>query len=597
MMDDMSPSSPIRREANMKAAQMGATAVMENVTAFYMGACPADILYISATEKLLLKWAEKRLEPLIDSCGIRELIVSSETVNLSSKNRRSGDKILSKIFRGGSLGMATFNSASSLRMDSVRILLRDEIDGAPLILVTGEGNMMEVSEARTAAWDDRAKVLDNSTPTIEGQSAIEAAYLDGDQRKYFVPCPLCGKFQELRWGNEDTQYGVKPIKEGGGLKSAYYQCDHCHDAIFNHQKTEMLAKGVWKPTAKSCSPDYRSRHISGIYRPPGMRSWMAMWQKYEKALDDPEKMRGFRNLDLGLSYRISGSRPKVKHVIELRGGYRSGTIPDGVLFLTAAVDVQRGSSNDPSKPARLEVEVCGHGKDFRTWSIQYLRFEGKVDDANDGAWEDLYQYEQLGKFIFRRSDGREFAPALTFIDSGDGDTTSVVYDFCKRWINCYPIKGTGALQAKPGDPSDKLSPSKFFRKFAKTVIDGLQLITISTILYKNTIYNNVKIKRQPTGDQKRGFCAFPVDYDNKYFDMLTSEERLPDGSYDNFGRRNEALDLRVYNLCACDLFLIEKIDEIKAYLRGQGATKAELVLVDHSYVLEHLRIETERKIG
>jgi phage terminase large subunit GpA-like protein len=539
LMDDMSPNSPITFTVNMKAAQMGATAVMENIIGFYIGACPASILYVNAIEDLLKKWASKRLEPLIDSCELRELMINN-TGNANS--RRTGDKVLSKIFHGGDLDMASANSAPSLRADTKRIGLLDEIDGAREVLSTGEGSWLEVVLARLFAWGDLMKVIANSTPTAAGKSPIENLYLQGDQRKFLVPCPRCGKFQILRWGNENTQYGVKPIKEGGKLKDAYYLCEHCRDAFFNYEKDDFLGLGRWEPTSKSDSESMRSRHISGIYRPVGMRTWKNMYEKYDKVKDEPDKMRGFVNLDLGEPYKEIGGRPPVEHVYELRGGYKSGTIPDGVLFLTAAIDVQRGSLKDPSNPPRLEMEICGHGEGFRTWSILYKRFEGAIRDENEGAWLKLNEFAEEGGMVFERDDGMQFGVKVTFVDSGDGPMTDIIYRFCDGWSNTFPSKGFNALKAKKGEASDPMKPNEFFIKYRQSKVGATLLFTISTVYYKEQLYKNLRKTRRATGEQLKGFCEFPVDYPNKYFKMLTAEERLSDGSYEAYGRRNEALD-------------------------------------------------------
>ena len=586
-MDNMSPSSPIQREIWMKSTQLGASAVAENVIAYYMDASPAEILYVSATEPLLKKWATKRLEPLIDSCGIRHKI-AAQTDNI--KSRRSGDLILTKEFVGGALDMASAQSASSLRSDTKRILIRDEVDGAPPELRTGEGNWLEVSRARTNAWGTRAKIFDLSTPTSYEGSLIYGEYLLGDKRKYMVPCPHCGKHQELVWGNERSQNGVKAETEAGELKRAYYQCDFCHDAIFNHDKTDMLARGRWEPSAKPSSPFIASRHLSGLYRPVGMAGWTEMYREYEKAKNDPERMRGFVNLELGLPFKETGARPKLEKVIELRGGYRSGTIPHGVLFLTAGIDVQRGQRKGEANPPRLEMEILGHGAKFRTWSILYRRFEGDVYDPHDGAWQELDDFVRAGGFRFQRDDGREFGVNLTFIDSGDGEITNVVYDFCQGWDNTFPSKGFSALKKRKGEKEDERIAGTFFRRFRAAPIGGNNVLyEISTNFYKTHLYNNLQIKRQDTGEQRAGFCDFPVDYGEDYFRMLTAEEKLSDGSFKASGRRNEALDCRVMNLCAGDVYLAFKIDELRDYHRTEhGWTRAQLQKINHNFVLEVL---------
>jgi phage terminase large subunit GpA-like protein len=332
-----------------------------------------------------------------------------------------------------------------------------------------------------------------------------------------------------------------------------------------------------------------------------------MYREYEKAKNDPERMRGFVNLELGLPFKETGARPKLEKVIELRGGYRSGTIPHGVLFLTAGIDVQRGQKRGEANPPRLEMEILGHGAmeilghgaKFRTWSIMYRRFEGEVHDPHDGAWLELDDFVRNGGFRFKRDDGYPFGVNLIFIDSGDGELTNVVYDFCQGWDNTYPSKGFSALKKRKTEKEDERIAGTFFRRFRAQPIGGNTILyEISTNFYKTHLYNNLLIKRQPTGEQRAGFCDFPVDYGESYFRMLTAEEKLSDGSFKASGRLNEALDCRVMNLCAGDVYLAFKIDELRDYHRTEHSwTRAQLQKINHNFVLEVLTRATAPKLA
>lgn len=584
IMDNMSPFSPIQHEVIMKGAQLGLTASAENVIAYWMDECPAEILYLSATEGLLVKWATKRLEPLIDSCGFRHKIYA-QTENKQS--RRTGDKVLVKEFAGGTLDMASAQSASGLRSDSKRILIRDEVDGAPLNLRTGEGSYIEVSYARTFAFGARKKIMDFSTPTTFESSIIFPLYEAGDQRKYMVPCPYCKKYQELEFGNERTQHGLKAETMAGDIVGAHYICENCHDAIFNHHKTKMLIASRWEPTSKSHAKEFRSYHLSSLYSPVGMLSWADLYKKYDQALKKPDGMRAFVNLYLGLPFKESGSRPDISKVIELRGGYFAMTIPDGVLWLTAGIDVQRGSESDPNNPPRLEMEVVGHGPGYTTWSIMYWVFDGAVDDPHDGAWAKLTQWARDGGFHFKRKDGRVFGISTVFIDSGDGNLTDVVYRFASTWQNTFPSKGFSALKRRKNENDDEAGPNNFKRYRGVKLNEDSILYEISTNYYKTHIYNNLKIQRQDIDPQRPGFCHFPVDYGEKFFSMLTAEEKRSDGTFHcPSGRRNEALDCRVMAMCASDVFLDAKVMEIKAAAKQNGANAYQLQEVNHRSVLD-----------
>lgn len=585
IMDNMGPFSPIQDTRVMKPAQIGLTAAAENVIAFWMDELPAEILFVSATGELLKKWAIKRLEPLIDSCGFRHKIYA-QTENKNS--HRTGDNTLTKEYVGGNLDMASAQSAASLRSDSKRILILDEIDGAPPLLRTGEGLWTDVAMARTIAWGARKKVLKFSTPTTFEQSLINKEFEEGDQRKFMLPCPHCGKYQELKFGNEKTQYGLKPETTAGEIVDVYYTCEYCHDAIFNHHKTDMLSAGYWEPTARSISPEVRSYHLSGLYAPVGTVRWIDLYKQFQAAHGNADKMRSFVNLKLGLPFKELGSRPKLEKVIELVGGYRTGTVPDGVLYLTVGIDVQGGSKTNPDNPARLEMEVLGIGAGYRTYSILYRDFKGPVDDPYSGAWQDLNQWAIDGGLVFKNKTGLEFDVKLIFIDSGDGNLTDVIYHFTEQWGDTYPSKGFAALKKRKDekDTTDHAGPSNSTPYRAKKINPSTILYTMSTNYYKTHIYNNLKIPRQAISPQRAGFCDFPVEYGEKYFKMLIAEEKRRDGSFTcPSGRRNEALDCRVMALCAADVWLDNRLLDFKADAKSRRANATELQEINHRSII------------
>ncbi len=596
IMDNMSPFSPIRHTVVMKGPQLGFTAIAENIVCYWIDESPAPILFMSATDSLLEEWTSKRLEPAIDSCGFRHKIFA-QTEN--TKTRRTGDKTTSKDFIGGFLIMSSAQSAGKMRTNSVRILIRDEVDGAPAELRTGEGSWLEVSLARTDAWDNRKKILDISTPTTYQKSTINRGYEDGDQRRFLVPCPYCKKDQTLEMGSPESRSGLKGEYEAGILKSAYYLCDHCHEAFFNHHKTDILLNGHWVPTAVSSDPQLRSYQLSALYSPVGMLSWVDAVRKFDRGSKDPEKAQAARNLVLGLPFKESGSRPKLDKVLELRGGYQEGEVPEGVLYLTVGIDVQKGSKTDVNNPARLELEVLGTGAGYRTWSILYKVFPGEVTDPYAGAWEDMNEWAMNGGLIYHRKDGMQFDIKLIFIDCGLGvhEYLHAVYIFCDRWQNTYPSKGFGVIQNRKGEKKQSNSMGNLRRYRATNVkSSGSQIIyEISTQLYKQRIYNHLTIQRQLTEPQRPGFCDFPADRSDKFFKMLTAEERLSDGSFDAGGRRNEALDNRVMAACAADAYLDALVDEEKQLAKQLGASPIEMMVINKKWILDRLESQMTMK--
>jgi len=132
--------------------------------------------------------------------------------------------------------------------------------------------------------------------------------------------------------------------------------------------------------------------------------------------------------------------------------------------------------------------------------------------------------------------------AASCVDSG-GHQTQRVYEYCKgrEYQRIYAIKGANQI----GKP--------LVSKFSKNNKLRVKLFTIGTDTAKQMIYSRLKI-HQPGA----GYCHFPADYPEEYFKQLTSERiqtKFVNGHPTRIwvltkGRRNEALDCRVYGLAA-----------------------------------------------
>lgn len=609
--DNMSPYSHVRHQAVKKGVQIFATTIAENAMAYYIGERPAKILYMSATDALLKKFSDTRLDPLIDSCDLRHLIFS-QTENI--KSRKSGDLSQYKEFIGGTLALVSAQSPSNMRMESVKILIRDEIDGAPRMLTTGEGDFLSVSEGRVQAFvENGGKIFDLSTPGLWGESLIDQQYNRGDKRKFFVDCPMCGKSQYLSFGTEKSNYGLKGDYKAGKLQQGYYLCYHCHDAIFESSKIKLLESGIWVPTAEPSNKYFRSYHLPSFYS-PGLATFTYIREKYDTAQElGDEGMRSFTNLYLGKSFKPSGERPKFDSVIELRSKYKSKTVPDGILYLTMAGDVQQGLAkykdytneeiNETVEIAikkkddktlaglpRLEVEVVGHGAEFRTASIEYLKFYGRIDDDKAGAWEKLTEWAIDSKLTYKRKDGFEFQIKMIFIDSGYGKYTDVVYNYCESWPNTYAVKGARELKQDKLKTAriDEMSAANYTRfRLSKSGSTAFVLITVN--YYKKQIYRKLKNLFAEHEDQPANSHQTPGDYPDSYFKGLTAEEQKADGSFHNIAQRpNEPLDLMVYNLCASDFMIENFIISDREVLKNRGVKSREKLneLVNRKVITE-----------
>jgi phage terminase large subunit GpA-like protein len=226
---------------------------------------------------------------------------------------------------------------------------------------------------------------------------------------------------------------------------------------------------------------------------------------------------------------------------------------------------------------------------------------GPVRDPGAGAWAQLTELAHEKALVYKRSDGREFAPVCTLVDSGDGTNLDTVYQFAASRRNTYACAGADMLKKKQDaqdkGPLDEMSRLNFDRYRVTRQRQGHPVIMISTNHYKHLVYNSLKIPFKPAAEQQSpGFCSFPQDYPEAYFEMLVAEERRTDGSfYCPSGRRNEALDLRVYNLAARDFYMDSKVQELRDYYRKKGATRAQLDAIRSPRVLEALAAAVKRR--
>lgn len=176
-----------------KAAQVGWTEVINNVVGYFIDQDPASILAIQPTNRNAEAWSKKRLSPMLrDTPCLRGKVKDA-------KSRDSENTILTKSYPGGQLAIVGANTPNDLASRPRRIIAADEVD--KWTASAGEfGDQLALALARSRQitfWN--AKTLIGSTPGELRTSVVHHWFLQGDQRRFMVPCPHCGEPQVLRW--------------------------------------------------------------------------------------------------------------------------------------------------------------------------------------------------------------------------------------------------------------------------------------------------------------------------------------------------------------------------------------------------------------
>lgn len=542
----------VERVTFIKSARVGGTAAFKAALAYHMSEVPAPMLYALPTIADAERFSTTEIAPMLrDTPVLRGRVADPRA-------RDSGNTILKKNFVGGSLTLVGANSARGFRGSTIRVLFLDELDGYPPT-AGSEGDQEKLAEKRTETFHNR-KILKCSTPTNKGLSRIEANWEKSDQRRYFVPCPECGGMQFLKWS------GFQWEKDDAGShrpETVHYACEHCGVLIPPKRKRWMVQHGEWVITNPG-DGRHAGFHIWTAYSLAPNTEWPQLVAEFLDAkAGGPETLKTFVNTVLGETWDLEqGEGVEPESLFARREGYDAAQdgLPEGVLVITAAVDVQDN---------RLEVEAKGWGVGEESWSLEHWVLMG--DPGHQAVWEQLAGVLDT---TWERPDGVALGISTAFIDSG-GHHSQAVYDFARPRAARRVWACKGASQ--PGKP--------IVGRPTKTNRGRVNLVPVGTEAAKDLIYSRYRLDAPGPG-----YMHFPAHYDEEWFHQLTAERAVvkykkgvPHREWKVVpaGRRNEATDLQVYNLAA-----FRNLNVNMKRLAASIERRAEAIRSDHTAAVE-----------
>ena len=554
IMDALSSSNPAEHVVFMKGAQTGGTEAGNNWLGFVIHHAPGLMLMVYPGLAEVKRNTSTRIDPLIASTPeLRERVVEP-------RSRDGGNSIFRKKFPGGELVMTGSNSAVGLRSTPARYLFLDEVDGYPGEAGI-EGDPVNLAIQRTVTFKTRRKIYMVSTPTIEGRSRIQTAYLETDQRRYFVPCVRCGVLSTIEW--------VQVRWPDGRPDKAQWLCPECGHAHDEHLKPELLAAGEWRPTA----PGDGSRvgfHLSALYSP--WETWGDIAAEFARVHRDPSRLKTFVNTKLGEAWREKGEAPEWERLYERREPYTIGVVPSGGLLLTAGVDVQQD---------RLEAEIVAWGRDSQSWSVDYRVVMGNTSRLDDQVWDQL---SALLDETWPHTSGTEMT--LTRMAVDDGYNSQIVRAWARRHQGprVLVIKGQDDATAPIGRPT-AVDIDIAGRKIRR----GMRVWPVGVSMLKGELYGWLRMPR-PTDEALArgetyppGYCHFP-EYGEEHFKQLCAEQLQKRENRKGYAiwewvktrDRNESLDARVYaRAAACQAGVLRYSPRAWARLEEEYPTAAD----------------------
>lgn len=547
---------------------------------------PADMLIIQMTEEKAREHSKKRLA--------RTFRVSPEVVSRLSPNKNDNN-VYDRTFLAGNYLKIGWPSVNIMSSSDYKCVALTDYDRFPED-IDGEGDAFSLASKRTTTFMSSGMTLVESSPGRDVKdvkwrrtspheapptTGILSLYNRGDRRRWYWPCPHCGEYFQPCG---DVVAGFRDIADPVlASEAAYIQCPSCSGRIMPEQKRELNGCGVWLRDGESINADgsrygdpRRSRIASFWMEGPAaayqtlsqlVYKLLTAEQEYETTGSE-ETLKTVINTDWGLPYlpRASMEQRKSELLEQRAEPVPSRSVPDGVNFLVATVDVQAG------RHRRFVVQVTGYGSRGERWIIDRYNITQSLRSDCDGESQRIdpasypEDWDVLLTDVFHKSwplasdPSQQMRLMAMAVDSGGEDgVTDNAYKF---WRRCrrdglgkriYLFKGDSIRRAKL---ISRTFPDNTGRTGRRAQAAGdVPLWLLQTDALKDRVNN--ALWRDSPGP---GYVHFPDWLGSWFYDELTYEERSSDGKWSKPGRgANEAFHLMVYAEALVILHGYEKI--------------------------------------
>lgn len=558
---------------------------------------PSDMMVVHMAQHTARDWSKRELDKVFrDSVeakgggpGLKQLL----------RPGRQNDNTFDKSFMSGMNLIVTWPTANNLSGKTVRRSFIMDYDRM-VDDVDGEGNVYDLTDKRGETFKMHRMTVAESSPNPDkeisdpkwrGKTLHEAPpikgifslYNRGDRRRWYWRCPQCHhsfmpQFKLLHYP-----------KSADAMESAEQVslvCPHDGFPMEPSMKEELNHGGRWVKDGLIWTPDNTIEQINGqrVARSDIASFWMegpaAAFQGWDKLVlnylraeqsfedtGDETALKKTVTTDQGSYYipkaRLSERVPEdLKDKAEDWGSTEdSPTVPRGVRFLIATVDVQARS---------FVVQVHGFTATGDIIIIDgfKIRKSNRKDPDGDPMTIDPAAYaedwdvliDQVIKKTYPVDDdtGRHMQIKLTGSDSAgrEGFTTNA-YAFWRRLKTggeglhrrLALVKGVGKQSGVLEMPRTEVSMPDNQQKDKNSAARGdVPVLRLNSDLLKDQV-SNMLARRVADESDGGGMIRFPTWTPLYIYQQLTNEIRLSSGKWDNpASRRNEAWDCLYYAL-------------------------------------------------
>lgn len=511
----------IERVSVIKAARTGySTSLVASIGATAVND-PSPILLLMPTDDDSRGIIVDDIDPAFrDSPALRDIMKIGRFDGRNTLTNRT-------MLGGGSLKVISARAPRNLRRHTAKVLFCDEVDGME---VTAEGDPIKLAEKRTTSYADR-KIVAGSTPTDEATSIIAKRYEASDKRVFEVPCPHCPQRFELLWEHIDRSDKENVV--------AVCPANGC--IIEERDKPLMVAQGEWRATAPEVK-GHAGFRMSALVSLFANASWAKLAEEYEAALKSgPGDLQVFYNTVLGQVWstavgyvddtQLIARAEKFGLSFDVEASRWRQDIPPEVLYITVGCDVQVD---------RLEVTFIGHSEDGQRWFLGHEVILGHY--KHETTWS---EFDAMLMTVWKHPLGGDIGVEAACVDSGDGNITQQVYDFCGPRFGRKIV----AIKGQEGPkPVIKASTGRRRRTKAQAPLfivgsDQVKTDIITAMSLDRDRPSALRFSDGLTPEWFRQFTAERREVKYKRGRAVIEFVRLPN-------RRAEALDAAVYGIAA-----------------------------------------------
>jgi len=402
-----------------KGTQTGLTLLAFILVAYWVSEDPDPVLIVFPSGHLAQWNSENRLQVLLRDCEPSSQVMDTDS-DMTRLEYRTKHTVVS---------LVGANSAANLSSRPVRYLILDEVDKYPPT-IKSEASPVSLAVERTKTYDTFKKIIEISTPTTE-RGYIWQSYLRGDQRKYIVPCPACGKMQPVAFSNLAFKRDKTSIQRSA--ETALWKCSArtCGKTFDQGQFAEAVQRGEWQATVEATEAGHVSMQLPSWFSP-----WVTLSEVVSKFLNSKDavaELQNFVNSTCAEPWKEPPKKQVAESSVRRRQRaciYERGTVPTServILYMTTD---------------RQTTHLV-----WTVWAAN-LGNQWLVDHGYAATWEDV-----PGVWANRYQDvqGRTLRVSRMMLDTGY-DTVNA-YRFCLQYPNmCLAIKGEQGIGTRQDRP-------------------------------------------------------------------------------------------------------------------------------------------------